>query len=50
MPYCSVNEKRDVADFFILETLLGDPSMVIPLANYINAMHRFVKPSEQMTS
>jgi hypothetical protein len=30
-----------------METLLGDQNMIIPLANYIDATHRFKKPGEQ---
>jgi hypothetical protein len=30
-----------------IETLLGEPSMAIPLANYIEATHRFGNISEQ---
>ena len=30
-----------------LEMLLGDPNMIIPLANYIDATQRFKKPGEQ---
>jgi len=33
-----------------LELLLGDPSMVIPLAKYIAATHRFDKPGESPSS
>jgi hypothetical protein len=33
-----------------LVTLLGDPRMVIPLANYIDATHRFTIHSEQTTN
>ena len=30
-----------------LDALLGDPSLIIPLANYINATHRFTEHGEQ---
>ena len=33
-----------------MDALLGDPSMVIPLANYIIATHRFTEHSEQTTN
>jgi hypothetical protein len=31
-----------------LDVLLRDPSLVIPLANYINTTHRFTEHGEQM--
>ena len=44
---CQVKKKKKPLN---IETLLGDPNLVILLGNFINAMHRFTTHSEQTIS
>jgi len=44
---CQVKKKKKPLN---IETLLGDPNLVIPLGNFINATHQFTSHGEQTTS
>jgi len=43
---CQVKKQKKL---LTIESLLGDPNLVIPLGNYINAMQRFTSHGEQST-